>query len=135
VFARLRRPRRGWEEGGSAVEFALLSPVLIALVFGVFELGWALHCSSDVRHALEATGRTLELNPTYDQSALTQDFTGRLTDIPLSNVVLTYSKTTTSGGVAVGEIDVTYTHPLGYPVANLGRMQFHSSTSVPLNGG
>ena len=129
------RRRRGARHGGSAIEFALLSPVLIALVFGVFELGWALHCSSNVRHALEATGRTLELNPTYGQSDLRQDLAGRLTDIPTTAWTLSYSKTTTSGGIYLGEIDIAYTHPLGYPVADLGHMQFHVSTTVPLNGG
>jgi Flp pilus assembly protein TadG len=113
----------------------MLSPALLAMLFGVFELGWALHCSSTVRHGLEATGRTLEMNPTYTQADLQRDLVARLPQIPAAAIAVSYSKSATSGGVNLGEVDVTYSHPVGYPLADLGQLQFRSSVLAPLNGG
>jgi Flp pilus assembly protein TadG len=135
VSARNRARRRGGESAGTALEFAMLSPVLLALLFGVFELGWALHCSSTVRHALEATGRTLEMNPSYSEGDLKHDLVARLPEFSESQLAVSYTKTATAGGVSLGEVDVTYSHPLGYPVADLGQLRFRSSVVAPLNGG
>jgi Flp pilus assembly protein TadG len=51
------RRRRGAEEGATAVEFALVAPVLIGLIMGLVELGrlaWTFHA---LQHAVQETAR------------------------------------------------------------------------------
>jgi Flp pilus assembly protein TadG len=56
--------------GATALEFALISPVLIMLTVGGFQLAWALHCAATVRWSLETSARNLMLNPTESADAL-----------------------------------------------------------------
>lgn len=50
-----REPGRG--RGGAAVEFALVFPLLIALIFGVVEFGWAVNQKQDVRRDAREAAR------------------------------------------------------------------------------
>lgn len=65
-LARLGRDR----SGATAAEFALVLPVFIAMVIGLFQFGWTQHCTSSLRFALEQAGRSLMLNPSLTQSQL-----------------------------------------------------------------
>ncbi|MBM3491232.1 MAG: hypothetical protein FJX68_12450 [Alphaproteobacteria bacterium] len=48
------RRRRGWREGASAVEFALLAPLLALVLAGTFELGTYLYQLSALQKSLRA---------------------------------------------------------------------------------
>lgn len=45
------------ERGASLVEFALVAPLLIVLVFGVIEFSWAFAQANDVRHGAREAAR------------------------------------------------------------------------------
>ncbi len=49
--------KRGREEGAQLVEFALLAPLLILLLLGTIEFGWAFAQEIDVRHKARETLR------------------------------------------------------------------------------
>ena len=59
LTARFRRS----QGGAAAVEFALVCSVLFTLIIGIFNLGWALYCGSDVRHAIERGSRIYLTSP------------------------------------------------------------------------
>src|SRR6266536_1450434 len=67
------RQRALWrdEVGTSAVEFAIVGPVFIALLMGIIGIGWEVYNVMTVRWAVEQASRTLEVNPTMTESALT----------------------------------------------------------------
>lgn len=45
------------ERGASLVEFALVAPLLILLLLGTVELGWALGLNNDARHGAREAAR------------------------------------------------------------------------------
>lgn len=64
MLRRFGRDRRG----ASAVEFALIAPMLIALIFGTIEVGWTMVQTIMLDRALDTTVRSLRIgtmeNPT-----------------------------------------------------------------------
>lgn len=54
--------RRFGDEGASTVEFALISPLLILLVFGIVEFGWLFAQHLDVRHGAREASRLVAVN-------------------------------------------------------------------------
>ena len=50
--------------GGAGLEFALIAPFLIVLLFGIFVLGWSMNSVSSVRYTLETSFRSLQLQNT-----------------------------------------------------------------------
>ena len=45
------------EKGATLVEFALLLPLLVMLLFGIIEFGWAFAQNLDVKHVAREVGR------------------------------------------------------------------------------
>jgi Flp pilus assembly protein TadG len=62
-----RRRRAKGDAGASAVEFALVAPLLFLLIGAVIEFGWAFHQMMDVRHGARETARLVAVN--YRQTA------------------------------------------------------------------
>ena len=48
---------RRLERGGALVEFAIVLPILLALVFGIIEASWAFGQQNDVRHGAREGAR------------------------------------------------------------------------------
>lgn len=59
-IARLRTA----EDGSSAVEFALVAPILVSLIFGVFEFGRAIWTQGMLDYAVEQASRCASVNAT-----------------------------------------------------------------------
>lgn len=62
-----RTSRGRGEAGASAVEFALVAPLLFLLIAGTIEFGWAFHQLMDTRHGARETARLVAVN--YRQSS------------------------------------------------------------------
>jgi len=56
--------------GATAVEFALISPILVFLIVGAVQLAWTLHCAATVRWALETNARNLMMHPSESADTL-----------------------------------------------------------------
>jgi Flp pilus assembly protein TadG len=59
----LRRFRSS-ERGSSAVEFALVAPALVTMLFGIFEFGRALWTQGLIDYAVEQASRCASINAT-----------------------------------------------------------------------
>lgn len=57
------------QKGASAVEFALLLPVLILLIVGIFQFGLAYNNYLDITHAAREGARMASVNK-YDEAAI-----------------------------------------------------------------
>ncbi len=61
----MTRPKRhGNERGANLVEFALVAPLLFALLFGMIEFGWAFAQNLDVKHTAREAGRLATVDAT-----------------------------------------------------------------------
>lgn len=99
---RLReRPK---ERGASLVEFAILAPLLIALLLGIVEFGWLIAQSVEIRHAAREGARLAATNYINgDADAIIDETCTRLQLDPAS-VTIALAQT----GPEIGE-DVTVT--------------------------
>jgi Flp pilus assembly protein TadG len=118
--------------GAGAVEFAFVAPLLFAMLIGTVQLGWAFHCGSSVRYALEASARNILLNPAITEAQLKNAVVSKLDGIATADQVTVTLVTETSGGVKVARLASVYNHDLSVMFLTSVPLQFQSSTSVPV---
>ncbi|TGS56657.1 pilus assembly protein, partial [Mesorhizobium sp. M1D.F.Ca.ET.183.01.1.1] len=100
--------------GGGAIEFALIAPVLIMLLFGIFAFGWSMNSNSSVRYTLEASARSLQLNNTMTQSQIQAIATQKLTALGLKNVSVTIVTDPASGGFCMAHLTASYAYVIDF---------------------
>ena len=57
----MTRLRRGNEQGAAAVEFALIMPILLVLLFGIIQYGWYFYVAQNTSGAASNVARKLEV--------------------------------------------------------------------------
>jgi Flp pilus assembly protein TadG len=120
------------ERGISAVEFALVGPAFLMMLIGVFVLGWSMHCISSLRLAVEAAGRSLEVNQTLTQAQLTTIVQDKLAVIGDPNVTVALANDTSVTGITMKKITGTYVFDIVIPLLPTQHMTFTTSVSVPM---
>ncbi|MGE5149429.1 MAG: TadE/TadG family type IV pilus assembly protein [Rhodospirillaceae bacterium] len=120
------------DSGASAIEFSLIASAFFILLFGVFELGYALYCGASVRWALETSARTLLLSPTTTQAQLKTAVISYLGDIPnSSSVAVTLATDTSDPTNKVMKATTAYSYPFSVPMLPSYTLQFNASVTVP----
>lgn len=132
--------RRPWAfagdvSGGSGIEFALIAPVLIMLLFGIFAFGWSMNTTSSVRYALEASARSLQLNNTLTQADIQAVATQKLKALGLQNVNVTIVTDPASGGFRMAHVNASYAFVINFPYFSDYPINYTTSVTVPLVGG
>ena len=102
--------------GVAAIEFAIILPVLVMLIFGTFATGWAMHRVSSVDYALEQTSRSLQLNPSLSQSALQTLLDEDLDNYGNEEVTLAMEVAKDSYGSNVAHLTATYAYEITIPL-------------------
>jgi Flp pilus assembly protein TadG len=102
-FGLLARDRRG----AAAVEFAIIAPVMLASVFGVFEVGRLMYDQSKVAAAAAAGARAVALYGGADTTNVTNAINARFTTAQRQKLTTTLT-TVTMGGQNFRRIIVTY---------------------------
>lgn len=119
------------QRGAGAVELALVLPVFVALLMGVFEFGWTQHCVSSMRYALEATSRVLMVNPTMTESALQTDVRSRLQSLGDKNVTVNLNIVTNANG-RVAYLSAAYHRDIGVPQLATFPMTYNTTVATVL---
>lgn len=83
------------ERGASAVEFALLAPILFMLVFGIIQLGMAYHRQQGLEAASREGARTASIGAT--QTDVTQRVRDAQSLFQSADVLVDYSYSTNNG--------------------------------------
>ena len=133
-IAGLRRRLRllwGSTSGATAVETALVLPILITFLIGIFELGWAFQCGSSVREAVEQSSRALISTPEMTNAQLTEKVNARLSDLPIKNLTLTISQESVFGNARVARVSWNYDYAMALPLVPSAVFHFGSSLVVP----
>jgi Flp pilus assembly protein TadG len=112
--------------GGSAVEFALLFPVLATLLTGIFYVGWEINCGAEVRHAVELGSRIYIQNSSVTLTQLKTSISQYLFSVPISSVAIASTSQTVGTGT-VQHITWTYT-------ANTSSIPFVSTLTFAFTG-
>jgi Flp pilus assembly protein TadG len=120
------------EGGATAVELALVLPMLVTFILGIWYLGWSLNLGSEVRHAVELGSRIYITNPSATSTDLSTAVSSHLTDMQVSAISLSTTSqtvgTTTSQHIAwsfsttppipfVSSIPITFSGSYDVPAA------------------
>ncbi|HEX7761000.1 MAG TPA: TadE/TadG family type IV pilus assembly protein [Caulobacteraceae bacterium] len=126
--------RRLDSSGATAVEFAIILPILSTFIYGIFQLGWGIFCGNDVRHAIERAARIYITTPTATDTQFTSAVTSNLTTVDIHSVGITVTKPT-AAGAQMAQITWTYTYPLVIPFVPTMTLNFGSHIVVPVRPG
>jgi Flp pilus assembly protein TadG len=118
--------------GATALEFALISPALIMLLVGGFQLAWALHCAATVRWSLETSARNLMMDPAENadtlKSAMLSALSGKAT---ASDLTVTVAPDTSNPAGNLLVATSVYRTTLSVPFVAATPLTFTSVTKVP----
>jgi Flp pilus assembly protein TadG len=124
--------RLGDTSGATAMEFALISPLLVMMIVGGFQLAWAMHCAASVRWSLETNARGLMLNPSESaatlKTAMLNALGGKATPSSLS---VTITQDTSNAASKLLVATSTYRTTLSVPFVASTPLTFTSVTKVP----
>jgi Flp pilus assembly protein TadG len=118
--------------GGAALEFALLAPFLIMLLFGIFAFGWALNAMSSVRYTLETSSRALQIKNSLTQSEIQAIATQKLLALGLQDVEVTIVIDAPSGGFRMAHLTAEYAFVIGFPYFDQYPINYATTVTVPL---
>ena len=125
----------GNTSGGAALEFALIAPILIMLLFGIFAFGWSMNADSSVRYSLEASARSLQLNNTLTQSDIQTIATKKLQALGLQNINVTITIDPASNGFRMAHVTASYAYVINFPYFSNYPINYSTTVNVPLVGG
>jgi Flp pilus assembly protein TadG len=127
----VRRGYRRDEAGSTAVELAFCLPILLMLVLGVVQFGWAQHQVSSIRYALQRSSRALMINPDLTEAQLQTQVSSRLVPAAGIDVDISLTKTTTAYG-RLATIGATYVANFGVPMVGQFNIPFQVNVNTAL---
>ncbi len=120
----------GNDSGASAVEFGMIAPLLIIVLFGIFQIGWALHCASSVSYALDESARALSIDPEITAAEVEAAMRERLDAIADPEISVTIDEDTATPGLRLTNLQATYVHSLAVPLLPVWELRFQSAAVV-----
>ena len=121
---------RQWarERGSYAVEFALISPVLLVMLMGTVQLGFGLYTGSTVQYCVERVARSAMLDRNITSEQIQSKVNAALADQGSNISVTVHYTVDNSGAVPIAEISTTYPYPLQIPFLTVYNMTFTVDT-------
>jgi len=126
-----RRWRRS-EDGASALEFALISPVLVMMIIGSMQVAIAFHKGSSVQWASEQALRMAMVDADMSQVELQAAVEERLSGLGSGLDVQVAYVVDRSGTIPIGRMTVDYVYPVTIPLLKTFDARFQVSSSAPL---
>jgi Flp pilus assembly protein TadG len=120
--------------GTSALEFAIIAPVLFALLFGLFQLGWALHCNQSVDWAVQNATRQLVATPTLTQPQLQSTVQSLLTHVAdPSSVTVSLTEDPAGAHPQMAHVSASYVHTIEVPFLPPNSYTYNTSSTMVLS--
>ncbi|MER8974005.1 pilus assembly protein [Mesorhizobium sp. M0074] len=118
--------------GGAALEFALIAPILIMLLIGIFAFGWALNAMSSVRYTLETSSRALQMKNSLTEAEIKAIATAKLLSLGLTDVDITIAIDAPSGGFRMAHLTAKYAFAIEFPYFDRYSINYATTVTVPL---
>lgn len=115
--------------GVTAVEFALVAPVLIVMVFEIIEVGRMLHTRSELAYAGDRAARLVYLDPAISNTALSTEVEEYLTTT--GNGVSINVTSTTENGVSYRVVTLSQPYKLSGPIGYSHQITLSVSKRTP----
>jgi Flp pilus assembly protein TadG len=125
---RRRATHGSWDRGAAAVEFALILPILLLLIFGIIDFGRALNAQITLTQAAREGARLVSLNQPNVTSRTQAAATG-LTNVSVT--VVTACPVGAGPGVNA-VVKVTYSFSFITPIGSLAAMYGGSGYGAPI---
>jgi Flp pilus assembly protein TadG len=123
--------------GANAVEFAIIAPVFLALLFGVFQLGWALHLNQSVDYAVQNVTRQLVATPSLTLSQVTADVQAQAKQNgvadALQSVTVTLTEDPAGTSPQMALVSAAYVHTIGVPFLPTYSYTYNTSSTMVLS--
>lgn len=130
LISRLRKS----DGGVAAVEFAILSPLLIIMIVGVMETGRMLYTRASLQSGLEVAGRYAMVHPNATESELVEVAYGDLKIKGSGGEDPTFSADTeTVGGQDFLVLTATLSHQVLIPLMDWDEMELSAETFIPID--
>lgn len=107
-----------WDfQGSAAVEFAIAVPILVSLIWGLFQIGLLLEVNAGVQQALGQAARMATIYPTPDDTSLLNKITSSKFGGVVEGTFYTACPDTcitTDAAAGTKTIKVTYSQPTSF---------------------
>ncbi len=118
------------KDGATAVEFAIMGSVMFGVMFGFFDVAFALYVRNNFNHAVNAAAREVYVDPDRKNSEIKADLAARLTKY--SKQITTSVSTSTSGPVEYKVINVQMTYHYKSPLLNKFSVTLKGESRAPI---
>ena len=128
-------PKRIAEHGAALVEFAIVLPMLLILLFGIMEASWAFGQQNDVRHGAREGARLAAVDA-GDVTTIANEVCARMDVVyPATTPTVTLTPITTDstrGGLAQLTVRADFESLTGFLDGVFGSVQLESSVEFRL---
>jgi Flp pilus assembly protein TadG len=118
--------------GAGALEFAIIAPVLIAVLLGGLTAGMALYSGAAVRNAVQRASRVLIYAPSTSAATVKAVAVAQLVNVPVTNLNLTITQEQITTAAAIKRVTWTYNYAVSVPFLPAKTFTFDSSLVVPM---
>ncbi|WP_436120382.1 TadE/TadG family type IV pilus assembly protein [Phyllobacterium sp. LjRoot231] len=120
------------ETAGTAVEFALVAPLLMMFLLGIVVFGWSMNAMSSVRYALEESSRALQLKNSLSQNEIEAMVKDHVRQLGLQNVTVSLAIDQSDGGFRMAHVTATYSFVVDLPLIDQYPVNYNASITVPM---
>lgn len=124
-----RRPFLACCRGATAVEFAIVAPLFLAMMVGVFELSRAMWIKASMQYAVEETARYALVNTSSSAATLQTYAESKLSDAGIGTSGMTF--TITADGT-VADVQVSYSFQTLTSLLPFPSLTLTAKSRVPL---
>lgn len=126
-----RRRLRADESGATALEFALLAPVFMVLVFAVLQLSIAMHQGNSAKWAVERASRHVLVDNSLTEAQIQELIDDYLKAVGSNAGIEISYAVDASGSIPYGTISGTYSYEINVPLLPEFTARFPATVVVP----
>lgn len=119
--------------GATAVEFALIAPILLTFLLGVIEASRAMWIKSSMQYAVEETTRFAMVNTGATTAALESLALAKVPGLSVAPDIAFTAVSSSSGGKNYMTVSASYDFNTVVPLVNVLSITLTASSKVPLN--